>query len=171
MKAGRVTVAPPLSELPQELMVEIFVRLPPKSFIRCGGVCRAWHVVVSDRAVQLLHHLRQPQYHAITFVRQAGFLDLGVADFCLETLHVQADKIRSIVRFVDTLTLEADDEMGIPFVLHGSLQGVLLISHYEDLFLCNPTTRRWARLHPIHTDSTMVGLYLHPALKEFRIQA
>lgn len=51
---------------------------------------------------------------------------------------MQADKIRSIVRFVDTLTLEADDEMGIPSVLHGSLQGVLLISHYEDLFLCNP---------------------------------
>lgn len=171
MKAGREAAAAPprpLPELPAEMLCEIFARLPPKAFLRCGCVCKAWHALTSERPVQLKHHRLQPRQHLVTFLREAGFEDLSIADFCLETLDLHTDKICSIVRFIDTLIPEAA-VLGSPLVLHGSLQGVLLLSYYGDLFLCNPTTRRWALLDPIHTYATMVGLYIHPLLEEFRI--
>ncbi|KAG2643882.1 hypothetical protein PVAP13_2KG353500 [Panicum virgatum] len=49
--------AQPVPELPDEIVVEILVRLPVKSLVRCTSVCKAWQAVVSD-PVFIRAHLR-----------------------------------------------------------------------------------------------------------------
>ncbi|CAM0884753.1 unnamed protein product [Alopecurus aequalis] len=48
------------SSLPDDIVWEILVRLPPKSLIRCRSVCRAWRRVTYARGFLLAHHARQP---------------------------------------------------------------------------------------------------------------
>jgi F-box interacting protein len=55
------------------------------------------------------------------------------------------------------------------FDVHGSCDGVLLVSHGWALFAYNPATRRWARLPGRDNRSTIVGFYAHRPTGEFRV--
>ena len=52
------------------------------------------------------------------------------------------------------------------FDVHGSCDGVLLVSHGWNLFAYNPATRRWACLPD--NGNTIVGFYAHRPTGEFR---
>jgi hypothetical protein len=44
-------------------------------------------------------------------------------------------------------------------LIHGSCGGILLLSFGKRLYACNPCTRRWASLPPVHVDDSIVGFY------------
>ncbi|CAN6247520.1 unnamed protein product [Urochloa humidicola] len=48
----------PLPELSEEIIIEILVRLPVKSLLRCRSVCKAWRDTISDDPVFIRAHLR-----------------------------------------------------------------------------------------------------------------
>uniref|UniRef100_A0ACD5Y2B4 Uncharacterized protein n=1 Tax=Avena sativa TaxID=4498 RepID=A0ACD5Y2B4_AVESA len=52
--------------------------------------------------------------------------------------------------------------------IHGSCAGILLLSSGLRLYACNPCTRRWARLPPIHVKNDIIGFYVTPTI-EFRV--
>ena len=49
----------PLADLPGELLLDILLRLPPKSVLRCRAVCKAWRRITTGRAFLLAHHGRR----------------------------------------------------------------------------------------------------------------
>ena len=56
------------------------------------------------------------------------------------------------------------------FAIHGSLDGMLIVSYYTSLFAYVPCSGRYSTLPPIHMSAILLGLYLHPLEEgEYRI--
>uniref|UniRef100_A0ACD5YUU5 Uncharacterized protein n=1 Tax=Avena sativa TaxID=4498 RepID=A0ACD5YUU5_AVESA len=43
--------------------------------------------------------------------------------------------------------------------IHGSCAGILLLSSGDRLYACNPCTRRWVHLPPLHVNHRIIGFY------------
>ncbi|KAF8679192.1 hypothetical protein HU200_045959 [Digitaria exilis] len=54
------------------------------------------------------------------------------------------------------------------FQVHGSCDGVLLVSYKASSYLCNPARRRWTKV-PAGTSDGIVGFYTHRPSSEFRM--
>ncbi|KAK3147493.1 hypothetical protein QOZ80_3BG0283040 [Eleusine coracana subsp. coracana] len=159
-----------LMDLPEEILSEILLLLPPKYILRCRAVCKALHHVASDHAFLLAHHHRQPPRRLLTFVRDVGHDpdDLDLVDYCVEALNLRTHEFRSIVRFT------ADDydmvQVNSPLAIHAACNGLLLMSFKRLLYLCNPTTRQWVSiLRPALRHDTVMGLYAHGSSSEYRV--
>ncbi|CAN6313094.1 unnamed protein product [Urochloa humidicola] len=162
-----------IANLPEEILSEILLLLPPKSILRCRAVCKTWRAVTSDRAFLLAHHRRQPSRRLFTFVRDVGrnHDDLKVLDYCIEAVDFRTHEFLSVARFTgkeyDPLLRDS------PFVVHASCNGLLLMSYNNNLHLCNPTTRQWLRVFPpaLRHDKVMGLYYAHgpSADSEYRV--
>ncbi|KAB8114085.1 hypothetical protein EE612_053315 [Oryza sativa] len=77
-----------IANLPEEILSEILLLLPPKSILQCRAVCKVWRDVTSDRAFLLPHHCRQPPQRLLTFIRDVGSRhdDLDILDYCVEAV-------------------------------------------------------------------------------------
>ncbi|CAN6320297.1 unnamed protein product [Urochloa humidicola] len=149
-----------IANLPEEILSEILLLLPPKSILRCRAVCKTWRAVTSDRAFLLAHHRRQPARRLLTFVRDVGGYhdDLNVLDYCVEAIDFRTHDFLSVARFTgkDYDCLLGDS----PFVVHAACDGLLLMSYNNNLHLCNPATRQWLRVFPpAFRHCKAVGLY------------
>ncbi|KAG4908196.1 hypothetical protein JHK85_057694 [Glycine max] len=47
---------------PDEILVEIFRRLPSKSIVRCSAVCKLWRSLVTNESFISLHHRRRDPF-------------------------------------------------------------------------------------------------------------
>jgi hypothetical protein len=72
-----------LANLPEEIVWEILIRLPPKSLISCRAVCRAWRSATSNLDFLLAHHDRQPTLPVVTLteLRHPYFGDKDILTF------------------------------------------------------------------------------------------
>lgn len=166
-RCGRLAIA----NLPEEILSEILLLLPPKSILRCRAVCKSWRAVTTDRAFLLAHHRRQLPRRLYTFVRDVGGNDddLEVLDFCVEAIDFRSHEFLSVARFTGE---EYDCLLGdSPFVIHAACDGLLLLSYNKYLHLCNPTTRQWLWVFPPALQhDTVVGLYYaHGHSSEYRV--
>ncbi|CAL4939016.1 unnamed protein product [Urochloa decumbens] len=146
--------------LPEEILSEILLLLPPKFVLRCRAVCKAWRAVTSDRAFLLAHHRRQPPRRLFTFVRDVGGYqdDLKVLDYCVEAIDFRTHEFLSVARFTgEDYDGSLEDS---PLIVHAACDGLLLMSYKKSLHLCNPTTRQWLWVFPpaLQHDK-VVGLY------------
>ena len=159
-----------IANLPEEILSEIFLLLPPKSVLLSRAVCKAWRRITSDRTFLISHHRRQPQRRLFTFVRDVGthYDNLRLVDYCVEALDFRKHEFRSVVRFTfdyyDPLVSDG------PFSVHGACDGLLLMSFRNRLYLSNPTTRQWVSVFPPalkHVKVKAAGLYVHGS--EYRV--
>ncbi|CAD6210857.1 unnamed protein product [Miscanthus lutarioriparius] len=157
-----------IANLPEEIISEIFLLLPPKSVLLSRAVCKAWRQITSDRAFLLSHHRRQPQRRLLTFVRDVGTRhdNLGLVDYCVEALDFRKREFRSVVRFTfDDYDCLASDA---PFAVHAACGGLLLMSFRNRFYLCSPTTRQWVSVFPPALKHVKAaGLYVHDS--EYRV--
>lgn len=157
----------PFAGFPEELVSEILLSLPPKSILRCRAVCKDWRRITSDDAFLLAHHHRQQPRRLLSFVRDVGpRRDL---DYCIETLDLHTNQLRSVVRFTDSGLSHYDDS---PFKVYAACDGLLLMSYYTRLHLWNPATRQWCSAYPPALQhDTIMGLYAHgcPHSREYRV--
>lgn len=164
------------------VMYDIFLRLPPKSVVRCRAVCRSWLRVASDRRFLLDHHRRQPSLPLLYFVLddlRGPEVSVSQSEYRLEVLDLRANdnKLQTVLGFsshVNWLMIPHDHERRL--ALHGSCNGVLLLSsddrHLSSddrLYLYNPTTRHWGCLPPLDSDNTIAGLYWHRISDDYRV--
>lgn len=148
-----------LTVLPQDVLLEIFLRLPSDDIHRCRCVCQLWHRFLSDKRFSRLHTSQWSScipvfcYQPVTHFSNCKIEDLSGTS--LLGIDLAAREARPLLEF--TVSFEGADPSGI--CIHGSTDGVLLLSHAEYLCLCNPLTCRWARLPPIHVTDDILGFY------------
>ncbi|KAF0934090.1 hypothetical protein E2562_022762 [Oryza meyeriana var. granulata] len=88
----------------------------------------------------------------------------------LRSVDIAARESRPVIRFV-----HADPALPIVdprvFTIEGSCDGILLLSYHTRLYACNPCTRRWGRLPPLHVDNDIIGFYGHGPFnkREYRV--
>ncbi|EMS62111.1 hypothetical protein TRIUR3_13023 [Triticum urartu] len=141
-----------LDDLPEGIVVEeILVRLPPKDILRCRAVCRWWHSATSTDKFMLDNHRHQPLLPILSHVVEPQKAHL------LFSFDAGAgwQKLCPIIRTYDYRKLQAVCD-GLFIVSYGSM---------ADQFICNPVTRKYARLakHPTERGfyHRIVGFYRH----------
>ncbi|XBI31989.1 hypothetical protein VPH35_055497 [Triticum aestivum] len=154
---------PPLHRgLPDDFAIwEILVRLPPKSFLRCRAVCRAWRSATTARDFLLAHHARQPALPLIYGLgRDIESLDIIPFDHRVGVATAD-DRLLSVAR------------IGGPYVRPCiSCDGLqVLYIGVDQLSIVNPATRQCARLRGFTVTDTHrpVGMYPHSLSGEYRI--
>ncbi|CAN6301191.1 unnamed protein product [Urochloa humidicola] len=164
--------------LPEQVLWDILVRLPPKSLLRFRAVCEAWRCLGSDRVLLREHHLRQPARPLLRVHRSASddleALLLAFLHYCLEAVDLRrgGEPPRAVVRFRDTEYMDLVADRGIfdALEVHGSCDGLLLLSYLDAFFVCNPATRRSAPLPALRGRARdVVGFYAHAASGEHRV--
>ncbi|KAK8455793.1 hypothetical protein SEVIR_4G219900v4 [Setaria viridis] len=154
--------------IPDDLVRRILLRLPSRSVLRCRAVCKAWLRMVSDPEFAPEHHRLQPALLLVSFLRGAASSSKAVADAgagtdpmdrCIEAFDLRADEFRPTVRFDDT---------GGRFHIHGSCDGLLLLSFEDRFYVCNPATQQWTRLPAPLRSSLFAGFYRHEPTGEYR---
>ncbi|KAM3372245.1 hypothetical protein ACQJBY_019235 [Aegilops geniculata] len=150
-----------LDDLPEWIVVEeILIRLPPKDILRCRAVCRWWHSATSTNKFMLDNHRHQPLLpilsHAVDPQKSHLLFSFDAG--------AGRQKLCPIIRTYDYRKLQAVCD-GLFIVSYGSM---------ADQFICNPVTRKYARLakHPTERGFyyRIVGFYRHqPSGGEFRV--
>nr|XP_051187478.1 uncharacterized protein LOC127301305 [Lolium perenne] len=123
--------------------------LPAQEIARCRSVCWAWRAIIGSGAFRRHHH----DHHFRTPMPLLFFLDPSLAGLNLSAVDARDRVPRPVLRFHRPLNNEV-------LRVHGSCDGILLLSSGRRLYVCNPCTRRWARLPHLHVDHDIVGFYV-----------
>ncbi|KAM0881001.1 hypothetical protein ACQ4PT_033209 [Festuca glaucescens] len=126
--------------------------LPAQEIARCRRVW-VWRDITSTDAFRRRHH----DHHFRTPMPLFFFLDPKLARLNLSAVDIRNRVSRPVLRFARPSNHEV-------FRVHGSCAGILLLSSGRRLYACNPCTRRWARLPPLHVDDDIIGFYVTPDL-------
>ncbi|KAM3229917.1 hypothetical protein ACQJBY_060617 [Aegilops geniculata] len=149
--------------LPEDMIPEILVRMPPKHLLRSRAACKAWRDLATDPAFISRHHSHQPR-QPLVFTYDVGG--------CLQAVDLATNKRRAVLRVIQRVPPPrpfADDGRGA-LMVHGSCDGLLLLSFHRSFFVCNPATRQGARLPLLLRDGRhVVGFYQHAASGEYRV--
>ncbi|CAN6294996.1 unnamed protein product [Urochloa humidicola] len=118
-------------ELPDDLIADVLRRLPPRSLAVSRCVCRAW----CDDIVDTRRLLR------------VDLLPRSVGGIFLNYCTLYSPEFLSRPTTGPTISGDLEFIPGISKVV-GHCNGLLLVEETTDDYVCNPTTRRWARLPP-----------------------
>ncbi|KAK4487389.1 hypothetical protein RD792_005989 [Penstemon davidsonii] len=155
------------SSLPEDLVIEILLRLPVKSLLRFRIVCKQWHVIIKSPSF-----IRKHVYHWSNYTR------------LLVYYHANMPRKIPKVEFYDfTLfqdeTLETYEEPpnlklpGLIEALHGPCNGIFcVLSTSFKLALWNPATRRMRGLPSPSKEFIVIdeiGFGIDPITDEFKI--
>ncbi|CAL4953592.1 unnamed protein product [Urochloa decumbens] len=152
----------PFRRLHEDTIADILLRLPGKSVLRSGAVCKAWRRITTT-----------PHFHAARARRQpASILAHASEDIALDALSVSSpedDRLR-LIRYPGTkLTVPAHCR------LLASSDGVLLFKKDTGFYLLfNPVTRQWAQLPRLPAEycrerDPVYAFYFHQPSGEFRL--
>ncbi|CAN6163414.1 unnamed protein product [Urochloa humidicola] len=146
--------------IPDDLVRRILLRLPSRPVLRFRAVCKAWLQLASDSAFALEHHSLQQALPLISFLRGGARSRKGNPfPDSVDAFDLAAGEFRPAVRFPDS---------GRQFRIHGSCDGLLLLSSDDRFFVCNPATHQWTRLPPPLRSSWLAGFYRHGPTGEYR---
>ncbi|KAL6145149.1 hypothetical protein ACLB2K_055837 [Fragaria x ananassa] len=126
--------------LPQQVVVEILVRLPVKSLIKCITVCKSWRSLVESSAFMDTHLSRQNDNTNLLLLK------VGTRDCDLCLLHnPETGESNNLIQSTQTSRLEFD--------VHGTCNGLICLSsqsHDSHLpyfaIIWNPSIRRFVFL-------------------------
>ncbi|KAL6657407.1 hypothetical protein ACP70R_005187 [Stipagrostis hirtigluma subsp. patula] len=153
--------------LPEEIITEI-LRLPAKSVLRSGAVCKAWCCITTDARFLADHARRRPAEVVLyTHIDMTPFRNRRpTIDVALDTLPVSSDEAgrRRLMRYPKTPA----------YLLLASYNGVLLFKDEISHLLYNPVTRRWAEFPRLTQGRRIIpvieyAFYFHQPSGEYRL--
>ncbi|CAL5091753.1 unnamed protein product [Urochloa decumbens] len=133
--------------LPEELLVEILRRLPPRPLAVCRSVSKGLRATIDSRGLLLAIAHRVPRGVRGVFVNYAGQDE----PYFFSRPERAAPRIDAELRFLPPINWRK--------VLHSS-NGLLLVKDRAELYVCNPATRRWAQLPPRPESFSSATAYL-----------
>uniref|UniRef100_A0ACD6A2V3 Uncharacterized protein n=1 Tax=Avena sativa TaxID=4498 RepID=A0ACD6A2V3_AVESA len=140
-----VVPAQAVAALTPDALYQFFLRLPAQEIARCRMVCSLWRDIINTDAFRGEHH-RYPYKPPmpLVFFQDPGFENLHAVD------------VRDIVPWP---VMRFPNHQHEVFRIHASFAGILLLSYGDRLYACNPCTRRWAHLPPLHVHNHIIGFY------------
>ncbi|KAJ1292309.1 hypothetical protein BS78_02G382600 [Paspalum vaginatum] len=161
--------------LSEDILIQILLRLPAKSVVRAGAVCKAWREITTKESFVADHVRRRPAEVVLyTYMVADGSRDdssrrgVNGTKMALDLIPISShddldDEVvrrRRLIRY---------PKWGA-FILLASCNGVLLFQKSRGCFLlCNPTTRRWAELPRIGEGYREYAFYFHEPSGEYRL--
>ncbi|KAM0928265.1 hypothetical protein ACQ4PT_002372 [Festuca glaucescens] len=140
-------VVPAQAVATADVLYPVFLRLPAQEIARCRRVCRLWRHITGT-----FDFRRDHQRHS--------YRTLMPLVFCQEPggrWHLRAaDMLDGVPRSRPVFRLPLHNAS---LKIHGSCAGILLLSSGNRLYACNPCTRRWACLPPLHVNHRIIGFY------------
>jgi hypothetical protein len=155
---------------PEEIVLEILVRLPARDILRFRAAYKLWCRLASNPDYFLTHHLRQPALPLLQSIRDSRDEDEDEDAFLRRRDHfcLEAVDLRAALPRPDARALQGIQEH--PLAVHGSCNGLLLLSNLNGHFVCNPATRQWVRLPRFpRFECHISGFYAHADSKEYRV--
>jgi F-box interacting protein len=150
-----------LNLIPENAVYQLFINMPASMVARGRALRRMWRDITSTEAFLREHHFHRSRRPMPLFFYR---LDHQAVPF--------DDHVRVHLRAVDIHRREsfpvfrfAHLDLSLPIVdprvfrIQGSCDGLLLLSYSHSLCVCNPCTRRWARLPSLHHFGDIVGFY------------
>ncbi|KAM0912428.1 hypothetical protein ACQ4PT_012825 [Festuca glaucescens] len=179
-----------LGSIPDDLIPEILLRLPAPAVLRSRAVCKLWRSLIDDDRFLGAHRRHRPPMPLFYLHRDDSTappeLNPPNLRVRLEAIDLRPRATQTLIRFAVAqehrhilssprrrhgwaapAVLADQIEEPSAFDVHGSCDGVLLVSHGWTLFAYNPAARRWARLPD--NGSTIVGFYAHRPTGTFRV--
>jgi hypothetical protein len=144
-------VAPAQSARAANALFLVFLRFPAQEVARFRCVCRLWRDVTITEAFRRRHSEHYYRMPMPLFFFQDP--DLVRVNLRARAVDIGYRVSRPVFRFTRPPSHEV-------FRIHGSCGGILLLSSGDGLYACNPCTRRWAHLPPLHVDHDIVGFYV-----------
>ncbi|KAL6645729.1 hypothetical protein ACP70R_017337 [Stipagrostis hirtigluma subsp. patula] len=167
--AGDAGPGPLAAFLPDDVVRAILARVPAESVLRFRAVRRAWrHLLTADRGFLLAHHAHQPLMPVLAFVRDAAAPGDQLAEFRVQALDLRTDELRAVAEGFTGVGRGPGLDDDHAFKVHASCDGLLLLHFLDAFYVCNPATRQWALLPPLHS-SEIAALYAHAPTGEYRV--
>ncbi|XP_037446243.1 uncharacterized protein LOC119315902 [Triticum dicoccoides] len=180
------------SSIPDDLIPEIISRLPARAVLRSRAICKLWRSIIDDDRFPHAHRRHQPHMPLLRLYRDDSLaspeLNPPYLRVRIEGIDLRARASQPVLRFavaqehkhaveseekrprrdrnfrhIDPATLWHPSA----FDVHGSCDGVLLISHGWSIYAYNPATRCWADLP--ENGSIVIGFYVHRPSGNFHI--
>lgn len=133
--------------LPTELVIDVFLRLPVKTLIRCTSVCKSWYAIIRNANFVASHFNSNGNYRQE--YREHGYLLFGGSNFC----HVVCDTtFKSLYAIETPFAVRPHRKSSLNFV--GSCNGLLCLApglEYNlgnDVYIWNPSIRIRKKLPP-----------------------
>uniref|UniRef100_A0A0D9YTD8 F-box domain-containing protein n=1 Tax=Oryza glumipatula TaxID=40148 RepID=A0A0D9YTD8_9ORYZ len=150
---------------------QVLLRMPAAEVARCSGVCRRLRDLIATDAFRRGHQRHRSRHPMpLFFYRLDHWAFPDRVRVHLRAVDVAARETHPVIRFshADADLRSADPRV---FTIEVSCDGILLLSYHTRLYACNPSTRRWRRLPPLHDDHVIVGFYGHGAIdeREYRV--
>ncbi|XP_002440353.2 uncharacterized protein LOC8066539 [Sorghum bicolor] len=158
-----------------DAVMEILVRLPSESVLRCRAVCKRWRRITTDGSFLAAHSARRPrELMVVTPSRRVNTIALS------SFLDPAAAVARRLGGFLcDAVQRDKNGtEMRLPSSLLYSLDGLIVfqgIWGVSDIcfVVCNPVTRQWTKLPALVPKPCFTaypcGFYLHRSSGEYRL--
>ncbi|XP_039003925.1 F-box protein CPR1-like [Hibiscus syriacus] len=125
-----------IGDLPRELFLEILLRLPVESLIRCKCVCKYWYTLISNPKFIELHLKYNCNNNVCVLLKRCLLTCLGEKE---NMLSLVCSNGFSFVNLDVDLSLYKKEPC---LQLLGHCDGIICLSNYrDDIVLCNPATR------------------------------
>lgn len=179
-----------LTDLPDDVLVEIVVRLPAHSIACCRAVCRAWRSAISHTSFDIALAGRPAAVATVTANRQEFEFHTDYAYALEGTTPTLLSRTCVIFDFFLrwrrrppcplAVRLISDSLSSIVTTVRGSWDGVLCIErgvwktrplryHVEQYMLWNPVTKAYATVSPPADRGKIIGAYAHPTTRAFHL--
>ncbi|CAM0947466.1 unnamed protein product [Alopecurus aequalis] len=134
----------------------ISLYLPAQEVARCRVICRLWRDITATE----VFHRRHRDHRSRAPMPLFFFADQDYVGFALRAVDIRDRVSRPLLRF--------NQPSGHTVArIRGSCAGILLISFHDRLYACNPCTRRWRDLPPLHVHHDIIGFYVTTGLGGF----
>ena len=128
-------------DLPIEIVIEIFLKLPVKSLLKIRFVSKSWHVFITSPKF-IKYHLNLSANHNKYFTNHNVILSITQPELNLKDCFIMEDT---------DLDYHMENS-GISYTIEGFINGlVCLVNKENEVFLWNPTIRKCKKLPNFRT--------------------
>ncbi|XVF58353.1 hypothetical protein PTKIN_Ptkin07bG0059800 [Pterospermum kingtungense] len=122
--------------LPRDLFLEIFLRLPVESLTRFKCVCKSWYALINDPKFISMHLNYNSNNHEFVLIKRCLFKCLAKKENMFSL--VSRNNFSSVNMVVDLPLYKKEPYLQIL----GHCDGIICLSNYRDyIVLCNPATK------------------------------
>ncbi|RCV16310.1 hypothetical protein SETIT_3G127800v2 [Setaria italica] len=155
-----------------DALLEILVRLPSKSVLRCRAVCKNWRRITTARSFLAAHAARRPRHMLV--ITQSWTVSAVPLSLYPGPAPADDDDMGWRGYLCDPITRGKDGRVTRSCGLLASLDGLLLLRRSPGHFMvCNPTTRQWSKLPALVPKPCSIvypcGFYFHSSSGEYRL--